>query len=127
VDHTVPSRTPASRVVHRLDALVAHSAAAGVVGVLVTAALIALVVAGFPDSWALVFSTITSAITLVMVFVVQHSQRREQATTHLKIDELIQALPDADDRYARVQVAEDEEVEELEQRHIERHRATRAN
>ncbi len=110
----------------RLDAMVAHSATAGVVGVLVTGALVALAVAGFPDSWAIAFSTVATALTLVMVFVVQHSQRREQATTHLKLDELIQALPDADDRYARVQVAEDEEVEELEQRHIERHQATRA-
>jgi low affinity Fe/Cu permease len=111
--------------VHRLDAMVAHSAAAGVVGLVVAGALVALVVAGFPDSWTLVFSTVASAITLVMVFVVEHTQRREQAATQLKLDELIQALPDADDRYARVQIADDEEVEELERRHVERRRATR--
>lgn len=112
---------------HWLDATIAHSAAAVVVGVVVAAALVALIVAGFPDSWALVFSTVASAVTLVMVFVVQHTQKREQATTQLKLDELIQALPDADDRFARIQIAEDEEVEELEQRHIEHHRATRAH
>lgn len=120
MDRTVPARTRTSRAVHWLDAVVAHSAAAGVVGVLVAGVLIAFVVAGFPDSWALVFSTVASAVTLVMVFVVQHTQRREQAATQLKLDELIQALPDADDRYVRVQIAEDEEVAELEERHIAR-------
>ena len=67
------------------------------------------------------FSTIAAAITLVMVFVLHHTQRREQVATQLKLDELIRALPQADDHYVRVQASADDEMQELEERHIEHH------
>jgi low affinity Fe/Cu permease len=110
----------------RLDRLVAHSAAAGVIGAVVGVFIVALAIAGFPESWEVAFSTLAAAITLVMVFVLHHTQRREQVATQLKLDELIRALPQADDHYVRVQAAADDEVEELEERHMEHHRATRA-
>jgi low affinity Fe/Cu permease len=111
---------------HRLDHLVAHAAAAGVVGFVVGGFVVALAIAGFPESWEVAFSTLASAVTLVMVFVLHHTQWREQVATQLKLDELIRALPQADDHYVRVQAAADEEVQELEERHMEHHRATRA-
>jgi low affinity Fe/Cu permease len=37
------------------------------------------------------------AVTLVMVFAIQHTQGREQAATQRKLDELIRALPGADE------------------------------
>ena len=80
---------------------------------------------GFPEAWEVAFSTLAAAVTLVMVFVLHHTQRREQAATHLKLDELIRALPEADDHYVRVQSAPDDELLELEHRHLEHHRATR--
>ena len=89
--------------------------------------IVALVIAGFPESWEVAFSTLAAAVTLVMVFVLHHTQRREQVATQLKLDELIRAIPQADDHYVRVQAATDDEVEEMEQRHIEHHRATRAS
>ena len=106
--------------------MVAHSAAAGVVGAVVGVFIVALAIAGFPESWEVVFSTLAAAITLVMVFVLHHTQRREQVATQLKLDELVRALPQADDHYVRVQAAGDDEVQELEERHMEHHRATRA-
>jgi len=122
----IPSRTRFSRVVHELDRLLAHSAVAGIAFGFIAAFTIALAIAGFPQSWEVTFSTAATAITLVMVFVVHHTQRREQAETQLKIDELIRALPQADDHFVRIDAATDEEVEELEQRHIQHHRETRA-
>ena len=127
MEPTVRSHTRLSRALHRLDHLVAHSAAAGVIGAVVGAFIVALVIAGFPESWEVAFSTLSAAITLVMVFVLHHTQRREQVATQLKLDELIRAIPQADDHYVRVQAATDDEVEEMEQRHIEHHRATRAS
>ena len=88
--------------------------------------IVALAIEGFPESWEVAFSTIAAAITLVMVFVLHHTQRREQVATQLKLDELIRALPQADDHYVRVQASADDEMQELEERHIEHHRATRA-
>jgi low affinity Fe/Cu permease len=117
---------PLSRGLHRVDRVVSHSAAAGVVGALVGEFIVALAIEGFPESWEVAFSTIAAAITLVMVFVLHHTQRREQMATQLKLDELIRALPQADDHYVRVQASADDEMQELEERHIEHHRATRA-
>ena len=82
---------------------------------------------GFPEWWKTVLYSSAASITLVMVFILHHTLRREQVATQLKLDELIRALPQADDHYVHVQAAADEEVQELEERHIEHHRATRAN
>ena len=68
--------------------------------------VVALAIAGFPESWEVAFSTVASAVTLVMVFVLHHTQRREQVATQLKLDELVRALPQADDHYVHVQAAE---------------------
>jgi len=126
VEPVVPTRAPFSRTVRRLDHLVAHSAVTGVIGAIVGGFVVALAIAGFPQAWEVAFSTIASAITLVMVFVLHHAQRREQAATQLKLDELIRALPQADDHYVHVQASQDEELRELEQRHIDHHQATRS-
>jgi low affinity Fe/Cu permease len=125
VEPTRSSRPGISRLLHRLDHVVAHPAAAGVVGAIVLVFLIVLAIAGFPESWEGAFSTVAAAVTLVMVFVLHHTQRREQAATQLKLDELIRALPQADDHYVRVQSAPDDELLEMEERHLEHHRATR--
>ncbi len=122
----VPPHTRLSPYLRRLDRIVAHSAAVGIVAVVVVGSGIALAATGFPDFWESLFSTAAWAVALVMVFVLHHTQRREQIATQLKLDELIRALPQADDHYVRVQAAADEEVQELEQRQIEHHRATRA-
>src|SRR3954467_14728354 len=104
---------PLSRVLHRVDRIVSHAAGAARVGALVGAFIVALAIEGFPESWEVAFSTIAAAITLVMVFVLHHTQRREQLATQLKLDELIRALPQADDHYVRVQASPDDEMEEL--------------
>jgi low affinity Fe/Cu permease len=126
VEPVVSPRAPFSRTVRRLDHLVSHSAVTGVIGAIVGGFVVALAIAGFPQAWEVAFSTIASAITLVMVFVLHHAQRREQAATQLKLDELIRALPQADDHYVHVQASQDEELHELEQRHIDHHQATRS-
>jgi low affinity Fe/Cu permease len=127
MEPTVSARTPMSSTVRRVDQALAHSAATGIIGMVVGGFVVALALAGFPESWEVAFSTLASALTLVMVFVLHHAQRREQAATQLKLDELVRAMPQADDRYVRVQGAEDGELRELEQRHIEHHQAARAD
>ena len=41
-------------------------------------------------------------MTTIMVFTIQHTQSREQAATQLKLDELIRALPGADDHLVQL-------------------------
>jgi low affinity Fe/Cu permease len=59
--------------------------------------VVAVAVLGFPSHWVAVFEVSASAVTLVMVFAIQHTQGREQAATQRKLDELIRALPGADE------------------------------
>ena len=127
MEPVVPSPSRLSRSVRRLDRVVGGSAAAGVVGFVVGGFVVALVVAGFPESWEVAFSTMASAVTLIMVFVLHHAQRREQAATQLKLDEIVRAIPETDDHYVRLQAAPDDELRELEEPHIEQHQAARAD
>jgi low affinity Fe/Cu permease len=52
----------------------------------------------FSDTWQLVINTTTTIITFLMVFVIQTSQNREAKAMHLKLDELIRAVPKARNR-----------------------------
>ena len=58
--------------------------------------------------------TVTSSITLVMVFVIQHTQARQQAATQRKLDEVVRAVPTANNRLIAVEeAASDGELEKL--------------
>jgi low affinity Fe/Cu permease len=49
--------------------------------------------AGFPARWETIFQTVVAALTLVMVFGIQHTQARHQRATQRKLDEILLALP----------------------------------
>ena len=69
---------------------------------------------GFPAWWNNVLYSVTSSITLVMVFVIQHTQARQQAATQRKLDEMVRALPTANNRLIAVEeAASDVELEDL--------------
>lgn len=74
---------------------------------------------GFPSSWVTAFETTSSAVTLLMVFTIQHTQGREQAATQRKLDELLQATPGASDSLMLLEEASPEVMLETEQVHRE--------
>lgn len=119
--------TPLSRLVHAIDRVTSRPATAVVVLVLVAVFGVALAIAGFPETWETAFAALCAAVTTIMVFTIQHTQTREQAATQLKLDELIRALPDADDRLVHVEAGADEELKELEQRQVEHHISIRTD
>ena len=84
-----------SRVLYRVE----HYSSLPGVAIAIVAALVCLVAVGaglgFPSGWVAGFEVGASAITLAMVFVIQHTQGREQAATQRKLDELLRALPGA--------------------------------
>ena len=47
------------------------------------------------NNWQLIIDTASSVLTLVMVFVIQHGQRRNTQAIHLKLDELIRVNREA--------------------------------
>ena len=65
---------------------------------------------GFSDTWQLVINTGTTIITFLMVFLIQNTQNRDAMAMHLKLDELIRAISNADNDLIR---AEDETQDEL--------------
>jgi len=40
---------------------------------------------GFSDTWQLVINTCTTIVTFLMVFIIQNTQNRDTATTHVKL------------------------------------------
>jgi low affinity Fe/Cu permease len=69
--------------------------------------------AGFPAWWQITLYSTASSVTVVMVFAIQHTQRREQLVTQRKLDELVRAQPDADNRVVAAESATDAELDEL--------------
>jgi low affinity Fe/Cu permease len=49
----------------------------------------------FSDTWQLVINTGTTIVTFLMVFLIQNTQNRDTQALHLKMDELLRALPNA--------------------------------
>ena len=94
--------------------------AVGVVGFLLVLARV-----GFPESWQTEFATVAASITLVMVFVIQHTQNRQQLATQLKLDELIRASPGADDGLVHIESADDAELVARERDQLDHHTSVR--
>ena len=49
----------------------------------------------FSDTWQLTINTGTTIVTFLMVFIIQNTQTRDTEALHIKVDELLRALPKA--------------------------------
>jgi low affinity Fe/Cu permease len=114
-----------SRVLHWIGDLTARSGVTAVAALVVVVFGVVLAFEGFPGRWEEGFSTAGTAITLLMLFLIQHTQSRQQVATQLKLDELIRTSPGADDLLVKIEKAKDEELIEREEDHIEHHEALR--
>lgn len=65
---------------------------------------------GFSDFWLLLINTVTTIVTFLMVFVIQNTQTRETKALHLKMDELLRAVPKAREEFME---AEEEDLDEI--------------
>jgi low affinity Fe/Cu permease len=114
-----------SRTVHHVNELTTQPLIAVGVGALVVAAWIVIFASGFDQDIQFVFGTISSGVTVTMVFVLQHAQRREQTAVQLKLNEIVRALPRADDRLIGVEASPDGELQEVEQTQLDHHASLR--
>ncbi len=114
-----------SRILHWIGDLTARSGAALVVAILVAVFFVFLGVHGFPGTWETTFATVVSAFTLIMLFIIQHTQARHQKVLQLKLDELIRTSPGADDLLVHLEVAKDDELLEREKEQVAHHEALR--
>jgi low affinity Fe/Cu permease len=104
------SKPLVSRWLSRADRFASRPLAAIFV---VTAAgtwIIVSIVAGFPARWETVFQTVVAALTLAMVFVIQHTQGRHQRATQRKLDEILLAIPGTDNALLTLEHASDDEL-----------------
>jgi low affinity Fe/Cu permease len=115
---TPAGRRWSSRQLHRLGEITAHAWA----GVTVTVVAVGWVaygaVAGFTAQWQAILTSTAAIVTVVMVFAIQHTQSREQAALQRKLDELVRALPGADNRLISVEAAPDGELQALTERDL---------
>jgi low affinity Fe/Cu permease len=118
---SVYGTTTSSRLLHLVDRVTSRAMMACGVALAVVVFLVVAAFWGFPESWLRVFHVIAAVMTLMMVFVIQHTQSREQTATQMKLDELIRALPQADDHLVHIEAASDEELIEREQRDLKHH------
>jgi low affinity Fe/Cu permease len=114
-----------SKILHRVGDITSRSGAAITVIFLLLVFFVALAVNGFPASWETGFSSAVSALALIMLFVIQHTQGRHQKVLQLKLDELIRTSPEADDLLVHIEAAPDSELTERDQDQRAHHDALR--
>ena len=108
-----PGRRRSSLLVHRLGEASSHAWAGLGVGIAVVAWLVVGAVTAFPGWWLATLDAAGTCVTLVMVFAIQHTQSRQQSATQRKLDELLRAIPTADNRLIAVEEAPDAELQAL--------------
>lgn len=68
---------------------------------------------GFSQTWQLVINTGTTIVTFLMVFLIQNTQNRDGAAMQAKLDELLFAVKQADDRFIGIEHLTEIELEAI--------------
>jgi len=72
---------------------------------------------GYSETWQLVINTGTTIVTFLMVFLIQQSQNKDSHAVHLKLDELLCAIVEADNRLVDIEELDDHELDEMADRY----------
>jgi len=72
---------------------------------------------GFSDTWQLIINTATTIVTFLMVFLIQHTQNRDNEAVHVKLNELIRALEGAQNELLDLEELEEKELDLLRERY----------
>jgi low affinity Fe/Cu permease len=68
---------------------------------------------GFSDTWQLVINTGTTIMTFMMVFLIQNTQYRDSEAVHIKLDELIRSIKEAQNELLDLEEMEDEDLDRI--------------
>jgi low affinity Fe/Cu permease len=104
----------ASRWLHHVDHYSSLPAASFLLAALLVGAIVTGAVLQFSSGWLTGFEVVTATVTLLMVFVIQHTQSREQSATQRKLDELLRALPEAESGLMMLEEASEERMRNVE-------------
>ena len=119
-----PSRSLVSLLLSKADRYASRPAAAVIVLAAAGTWLVVSIVVGFPARWETIFETVVAALTLAMVFIIQHTQARHQRATQRKLDEILLALPDTDNALVTLEHASDAEQHSVGHQHRSIRQAT---
>lgn len=67
----------------------------------------------FSSDWQLVINTGTTIVTFLMVFLIQNTQNRDGAAIQAKLDELIHAVRNADERFVGIERLSEKELDDI--------------
>ena len=67
----------------------------------------------FSDTWQLVINTGTTVVTFLMVFLIQRTQNKDSLAIHLKLNEIVAAIPGASNRLIDVEDLSEDELMKL--------------
>jgi low affinity Fe/Cu permease len=67
----------------------------------------------FSDTWQLVINTGTTIVTFLMVFLIQRTQNKDALAIHLKLNEIVAAMPGASNRLIDAEDFTEKEIELL--------------
>jgi low affinity Fe/Cu permease len=114
-----------SRWLHHVDHYSSLPATSFLLAALLVGAIVTGAILQFSSGWLTGFEVVTATVTLLMVFVIQHTQGREQSATQRKLDELLRALPEAESGLMMLEEASDERIRdvEIDQRESKEHDA----
>ena len=68
---------------------------------------------GWSSDWQLIINTTSSVVTLVMVFMIQNTQRRDTQAIQLKLDELIRVDSEARNELISLEAKPETAVDEV--------------
>lgn len=118
-------RQNVSRVLQTLDTITSRASATVVVVIVLAAFNVALAVRGYPSSWQVGFATASNTIILIFLFSFKHTEHRGLTALQLKLDEVIRAIPAADDHLVQIERAEESEIGAREKEQISVHESLR--
>jgi low affinity Fe/Cu permease len=67
----------------------------------------------YSDTWQLVINTGTTVITFLVVFLIQNTQNRDAKAIHLKLDEIIKSIDEAQNEMIDIEHLSDAELQKL--------------
>ena len=68
---------------------------------------------GFSDTWQLIINTSTTIITFLTVFLIQHTQNRNDRATQLKLDEIIHSIRNARNDFIDLEDVNEKQLKKL--------------
>jgi low affinity Fe/Cu permease len=113
-----PSRSLASLLLSGADRYASRPLTAIIVVAAAGTWIVVSIVAGFPAHWETIFQSVVAAVTLAMVFIIQHSQVRHQRASQRKLDEILLALPGTDNALLTLEHASDDELHAAGHQHL---------